>query len=64
MEKAVVDVTIRIVVAGTETARAVEDGIDNFLERALHSNTDILTDGLVDAQHTNTTIIHKWEEIA
>jgi hypothetical protein len=60
--KAVVDVTIRIVVHDEGLGRMIGDSVDDFLERALHSNTDILTEGLVSAECIDTKTIHKWEE--
>jgi len=62
--KAVVDVSIRIVVTGTDGVD-IDEAVDNFLNRALQADipVELYTEGFVSADVIGTAhTFHKWEE--
>ena len=65
VNKAVVDVTIRVVVEANVNEKTIDWAIDNFLERALQSTIDkgLYTEGFVAADRVDSKIIHEWEEV-
>lgn len=64
INKAVIDVTIRLVVKANFSDQSIDNAVDNFLERALQSNITegLYTVGFVSAKHVGHNTIHEWEE--
>lgn len=65
VSRAVVDVTLRIVIKANFSDKTIDDVIDNFLNRALQADIppELYTEGLIAAQSIDHRIIHEWEEI-
>lgn len=63
--KAVVNVTLRIVVKGNFSDKTIGNAVDNFLNRALQSDIppDLYTEGLIATRLVDQHIIHEWEEL-
>jgi len=65
VNKAVVNVTLRIVVQGNFSDKTTDNAVDNFLNRALQSDipSGLYTEGLIATKLVDQHIIHQWEEI-
>ena len=65
VNRAVVNITLRIVVKANFSDKTVDDAIDNFLNRALQADIPpgLYTEGLIAATPIDHHIIHEWEEL-
>jgi len=66
IHKAVIDVSIRLVVSSYGDDGGIDDAVDNFMSRALQADIppELYTEGLVDAKPIGTYHkFHEWEEI-
>jgi len=65
VNRAVVNITLRIVVEGNLSDKTTNDAVDNFLNRALQSDIppELYTEGLITTKLIDQHIIHEWEEL-
>lgn len=64
INKAMVSITLRMVVKGNFSDKTTDDAIDNFLNRALQSDIppELYTEGLIVAKIVDRHVIDEWEE--
>ena len=61
MKRAIIDIAIRVVVSDYD-AGTINAAMDNFLERALQSDTDIHTQGFIAANVISDVVLCSWDE--